>query len=30
MIGEKHMKTGVKALVNVALEYLRAAGTSSR
>jgi amidohydrolase len=24
MIGEKHMKTGVKALVNVALEYLRA------
>ena len=25
MIGEKHMKTGVKALVNVALEYLRAA-----
>jgi amidohydrolase len=26
MIGEKHMKTGVKALVNVALEYLTAAG----
>ena len=24
MIGEKHLKTGVKALVNVALEYLRA------
>lgn len=23
MVGEKHMKTGVKALVNVALEYLR-------
>ena len=23
MIGEKHMKTGVKALVNVALGYLR-------
>jgi len=25
MIGEKHLKTGVKALVNVALEYLRTA-----
>lgn len=24
MIGEKHLKTGVKAMVNVALEYLRA------
>ena len=26
MIGEKHLKTGVKALVNVTLEYLGAAG----
>jgi len=30
MVGEKHMKTGVKALVNVALEYLRASGSSTR
>ena len=26
MIGEQHMKTGVKALVNVTLEYMRAGG----
>src|SRR5688572_5720186 len=26
MIGEQHLKTGVKALVHVALDYLRAAG----
>ena len=26
MIGERHLKTGVKALVHVALDYLRAAG----
>lgn len=30
MIGEKHMKTGVKALVNVALEYMRTAGGTAR